>query len=595
MSSEPGRALLHDETRKAWLSFSAPRRVIDAHCVDEVVRALREVENVVGGTQCWAVGFVSYEAGPAFDPAIVARGLGRFPLVWFGIYDQPVETVAPSGLPTAHAAADWLPSVTSREYRDAIGRIKEYIRSGDTYQVNYTYRLRRPCVEDPFDIFTAIASAQRAPYAAFIDTGNWVVCSASPELFFRLDGDVIESRPMKGTARRGLTAGEDIRCAESLRLSAKDRAENVMIVDMVRNDLGRIADTGSVSVSRLYDIEKYPTIWQMTTTVRAETHAGLSGIFDALFPPASVTGAPKLRTTAIIAELESTPRRVYTGALGFWAPGRRAQFNVAIRTVLVDVKRRTAEYGVGGGIVWDSDPEREREECETKARVLAAQWPEFRLLETMRWTPGEGYFLGEEHLARLTASAGYFDYPLEQEKARSEMNGLSQRLSPRPHRVRVLVDRAGRITLEAAVFTPPGADAPLRVALARSPVDSSDPFLYHKTTHRRVYEDARAGCPGSEDVILYNERGEVTESTIANVAVEIDGVLSTPPVSSGLLAGTYRALLLDRKDIIERTVTVEELLRSPRILLLNSVRGIYPVRVIGNGRTWEGAGRDGGG
>jgi len=594
MVSEPGRALLHDETRKAWLSFSAPRRVIDAHRVDEVVRALREVEDAVGGTQCWAVGFVSYEAGPAFDPAVAVRGGGRFPLVWFGIYDQPVETAAPSGLPTAHAAADWRPSVTPREYRDAIGRIKEYIRSGDTYQVNYTYRLRRPCVEDPFEIFTAIASAQRASYAAFIDTGEWVVCSASPELFFRLDGAVIESRPMKGTAPRGLTAGEDHLRAESLLGSAKDRAENVMIVDMVRNDLGRIADTGSVSVSRLYQIEKYPTIWQMTTTVRAETHAGLSGIFEALFPPASVTGAPKLRTTAIIAELESTPRRVYTGAIGFWAPGRRAQFNVAIRTVLVDAKRRTAEYGVGGGIVWDSEPEKEREECETKARVLAAQWPEFRLLETMRWAPGEGYFLGEEHLARLTASAGYFDYPLDPEKARSEMKGLSQRLSPRPHRVRLLVDRAGRITLEAAVFTPPDPDAPLRVALARSPVDSSDPFLYHKTTHRRVYEEARAECPGFEDVILYNERGEVTESTIANVAVEIDGALCTPPVSSGLLAGTYRALLLDRKDILERTVAVEELLRSPRVLLLNSVQGIYPARVVGHGRTGEGAGRDGG-
>lgn len=579
MAAVPGLAIVHDESSGRWLAFSAPRRVVSSRRPNEVLEALRDVEEAVARERRWAAGFVSYEAASAFDPAFAVRPETEFPLLWFGLYDGPREIPPPSPAPSRMKTAAWRPSVSPGEYRRAIARVKEYIRSGDTYQVNYTYRLRRPCREDPFELFSAIAAPRQAPYAAFVDTGEWAVCSASPELFFRLDGDLIESRPMKGTASRGPTAGDDARRARALYESEKERAENVMIADMVRNDLGRIAETGSVEVPRLCGIERYPTLWQMTTTVRARTTAGIGEVFGALFPPASVTGAPKARTTAIIAELEADPRRVYTGAIGFWAPGRRAQFNVAIRTVLVDARRRIAEYGVGGGIVWDSDPEREREECATKALVLAASPPAFSLLETMRWTPGDGFFLLDRHLARIAASAGYFDYPLDQGMARVELERLVRRLPARPHRVRLLVDGRGGITVEASILAPREAVSPVRIPLARAPVDSANPFLYHKTTHRRVYEEARAGRPGFEDVILYNERAEVTETTIANLAAEIDGVLVTPPVSSGLLAGTYRETLVEKGKIREGTITVEELLRSPRLLLFNSVRGIYPASV----------------
>ena len=281
----------------------------------------------------------------------------------------------------------------------------------------------------------------------------------------------------------------------------------------------------------------------------------------------------------IIADLEPLPRRLYTGAIGFFAPGQRAQFNVAIRTLLVNRKAGYAEYGVGSGITWDSNPEGEWQECRAKARILAPQSPAFRLLETMRWTPQAGYYLLEQHLERLQNSALYFGFRLDQTALRLELEQLSARHGPRPRRIRLLVTKEGRISSESKALPKPAA-TPQRIILADAPVDSSDPFLYHKTTNRKIYEAARAAGPGFDDVLLFNEQGEVTESTIANVAVDIAGKLCTPPVTCGLLPGTLRAHLLQRGELIERRITVAELLQSPRVFLLNSVRGMYPVGVV---------------
>ncbi len=552
------------------------------------------------------------------------------PLLWFGLY----EGVQELGLPVPARLGDtydldWQASVGHVEFRQAIARIKDLIRSGDTYQVNYTYRLKTQLTgdaaklaSDPWSIFPRLVAAQEPPYGAFLDTGEWIVCSASPELFFRLEGQRIQCRPMKGTAARSTTQAEDLAQAQALHASEKERAENVMIVDMVRHDLGRIARPGSVKVPRLFEVERYPTIWQMTSTVEARTRAGLSEIFQALFPAASVTGAPKVRTMQIIADLERLPRRVYTGAIGFFAPGRRAQFNVAIRTLLMNRRTGCAEYGVGGGITWDSDQAAEWQECQTKARILAPQSAAFRLLETMRWTPEEGYYLLEHHLERLQDSGLYFGFRLDLAAVRLELEQLATRLGRKPKRLRLLVSKQGRISVEAkalpkhllAIETalpnplrtgegprrergwligpmhgkrpgtlPVTTQKPQRIALARVPVDSSDPFLYHKTTNRKLYEAAKAACPGSEDVLLFNERSEVTESTIANVAADISGRLCTPPVASGLLPGTLRAHLLQQGKLVERRITVLELLQAPRVFLLNSVRGIYPVKVVSRG------------
>ena len=574
--------VLRDARTSRWLHFEHPREVIQAFRPEEVLGKLRAVEDAVNTRGLHAAGWLAYEAAPGLDPALTVRHAdGTFPLLWFGLYESPREVGVPSvSERPAPEQAPWRASVTDEEYAHAFARIKRWIHEGDTYQVNFTYRLHRALTEDPWPVFVRMAAAQGPAFGAFIAVPGWTVCSASPELFFRLEGTRLESRPMKGTAPRGLTLGQDRETAAALRASEKDRAENLMIVDMVRNDLGRVAVSGSVQVPDLFALEKYPTVWQMTSTVTAETQASVTEILRALFPPASITGAPKRRTMELIAEVETTPRRLYTGTIGFIAPDRRAQFNVAIRTQLLDHALGQAEYGVGGGIVWDSVCEKEQAECRTKARILDRYAPPFSLLETLLWTPGDDYALLEKHMARLAASAEYFDVPLDAAAVPHGLDGLARTLSPGPHKVRLLVAQDGTVTLQAAPLPAPPDSAARPVALARFPVDRSDPFLYHKTTQRRVYADALASRPGFDDVILFNDRGEVTESSRANVVAEIGGVLCTPPVDCGLLPGTCRAHLLETGLLVERVIKVDALLRSPRVFLVNSVRGRVPVTVV---------------
>jgi para-aminobenzoate synthetase / 4-amino-4-deoxychorismate lyase len=578
--SGPARVVVRDAASGRWLQLVHPREVVQARRLEEVVLGLGRVEAAVALGGVYAAGFVSYEAAPAFDDKLVVHPNSEFPLLWFGLYERAEEIELPRPAPGADSSAiDWRASVEREEFPRELARIKALIRSGDTYQVNYTYRLTARYTGDLWGLFLRLVAAQEAPYGAFVDTGEWIVCSASPELFFDLQGAHIECRPMKGTAARGRTEAEDLARAQALQASEKERAENIMIVDMVRNDLGRVAQTGSVNVARLFEVERYPTIWQMTSTVEARTQAGLCEIFRALFPPASVTGAPKVRTMQIIAGLETLPRRLYTGTIGFLAPGGRTQFNVAIRTLLANRRTGWAEYGVGSGITWDSDPESEWQECRAKARILSAPLLAFNLLETMRWTPEEGYFLLERHLDRLQQSARYFGFRMVLPELRRELEQVASGFGRARHKIRLLVTKEGRVSVEAAPLPKP-EDRPQRVALARTPVDSADPFLYHKTTNRRVYEAARAACPGVDDVLLFNERGEITESTVANVAVLIEGKLYTPPVSCGLLAGTLRAHLVEQSELIERPVTVDDVLQSRGVFVMNSVRGKYRVDVV---------------
>ena len=569
--------VIHDAEQQQWLRFRDPRRIVTAHRLAEVVPALQAVEEEVSRHALFAAGFIAYEAAPAFDAALQVRQDTAFPLVWFGLYAHAEPLRLPPAIDRDQdAPRSWSPSVTRPAYENAIKRIKEYIQAGDTYQVNYTFRLRAPFAGDPWLYFLELAQAQDASYGGFVDTDNWVICSASPELFFRLDGEQLTSRPMKGTAPRGLSLSDDLQQGDWLHRSEKNRAENVMIVDMVRNDLGRVAAVGSVQVSSLYEVERYPTLWQMTSTVQSETTAGLCAIMQALFPPASITGAPKPRTMEIIAELESTPRRIYTGSLGFMTPDRRAQFNVAIRTVLIDKVKREAEYGVGGGIVWDSLDKMEFEECRTKARIITETVPTFSLLETILWTPEEGYFLLSYHLTRLKDSAAYFAFSVAIDAIEQSLASLAKTFhrtnQKAGQKVRLLVAKDGGITCEAETLEQAPPDHIPHVCLARAPIDAANPFLYHKTTNRQVYDHALAACPGYADVILWNAKGEITESCIANIVVELDSCLYTPPLQCGLLAGTYRAYLLEQGRIKERIITKEDLTRSPHIYLVNSVR-----------------------
>jgi len=567
------RVVLHDAALKQWLDLREPCEVIRADRLDEVIPRLRRIERMVRELGLYAAGFISYEAAPAFDAALHVHPSSSFPLFWFGLYSQPqVIQLSPPAPSPAYTLGDWSPSVSRQAYDGAIAGIKEYIARGETYQVNYSFRLRAPFSGDTWDFFLKLVQAQQADYSAYVDTGQFTVCSASPELFFRLEGSQFTGRPMKGTAPRGRTLAEDNAMARWLQHSEKNRAENVMIVDMIRNDMGRVAHVGSVRVPSLFDVERYPTLWQMTSTVTATTDASLCDIVAALFPCASITGAPKPRTMQIIRRLETTPRRIYTGCIGFMAPNRRAQFNVAIRTVLIDEQTGQAEYGVGGGIVWDSVTDDEYAECRVKAKVLTADRAEFSLLETMLWTPDDGYFLLPYHLRRLRDSAAYFGIPAEMDGIREELVALAASYPKEPHRVRLPVAQDGGISCQATPLSRTTLPQPVRLRLAPAPVDSAHPLLYHKTTHRPMYDAARAACPDSDDVLLWNERGEITETCMANVVVQLDGQLLTPPVQCGLLPGTFRAYLLDQGKLREEVITIEALKRCTRIYVVNSVR-----------------------
>ena len=573
--------VIHDAAQQCWLHFRNPRQIISAHRIEDVIPALNLIEKTVNKQGFYAAGFIAYEAAPAFDPALVVNRNGSFPLIWFGIYSQPEQLRLP---PVRKCCPDksldqslgqsltWRASLTRDAYQDAIAKIKKNIEKGDTYQVNFTYRLTSPFTTDPWAYFIELAKAQNALYGAFVNTEEWSICSASPELFFHLNGNKLSSRPMKGTASRGLTLRDDIKQAQWLHHSEKNRAENIMIVDMIRNDMGRIADTGSVQVDELFALEKYPTLWQMTSTVTAKTKAGLSEIFKALFPPASITGAPKTRTMQIITELETGPRQIYTGSIGVVSPDRKAQFNVAIRTVLIDKIKQQAEYGVGGGIVWDSTETIEFEESQTKAKILTERMPDFSLLETILWTPENGYYLLQQHLARLKDSAIYFSFSADLDAIRDKLFSLTRIFPHAAHKVRLLVAKDGYIICKPEVLRHSTVRHIRRVCLARSPIDSSNPFLYHKTTNRRVYDQALASCPKYDDVILWNEKGEVTESCIANIVVELDGKLYTPPVQCGLLAGTFRACLIEQDKVRERVIRLKDFAKNSHIYLVNSVR-----------------------
>lgn len=575
--------VIRDARGGCWQHFSNPLEILIAKDINEVVPCLQRIESIILEKRLYAAGFIAYEASPAFDPAYQTCPPSFFPLLWFGIYEEPDPIVLPK--PQTCREPDetkWTPSVTVLEYNKAITNIKKHIAYGDTYQVNYTIRQHAQLQTEPWQFF--LKMARNAPYGAFIETDEYAICSASPELFFHWNDRQVTSRPMKGTAPRGCTTKEDLEIACRLRHSEKNRAENVMIVDMIRNDLGRLAVPNSVRVDRLFETEKYPTVWQLTSTVTAKTDASLSEIMKALFPCASITGAPKVKTMSIIADLEDSPRNVYTGCIGFITPDQNAQFSVAIRTMLIDKSCGQAEYGVGGGIVWDSSADEEYEECVIKTKILNSpqESGSFFLLETMLWTPNEHYFLMPYHFERLADSANYFGYCCDLDRVEKKLAALVQRFENQEYKVRLLVSKNGDVNCQYEPFIRPDVPAPVRVKVASTPVNRNNPFLYHKTTNRAVYQAARAAFRDDEcdDVLLWNEGGYVTETCIANVIVRIDGEWVTPPVECGLLNGTYRTWLLSEKKIVEKKIALNELSHDTEVYLINSVRKWQKARII---------------
>ena len=593
--------LIESRQGGASYTFADQQGEVTALVADQVRPALERVEAAVEAG-LHAAGFLSYEAASGLDPTLTTHPSGALPLVWFGLYGERREA-APTvldGISSSYSLGPWQPDVPESAYRRSVERIRELIAAGDTYQVNYTYRLGADFSGDPRGLYRDLIAAQAATHCALVQTGpHWLV-SASPELFFALDGGRLTARPMKGTARRGRWLAEDEGVARRLRDSAKERAENVMIVDLLRNDLGRVARHGSVHVPHLWQTERYETVWQLTSTVRAEVgdDVGFAGLMAALFPCGSVTGAPKVRTMEIIRELETSPRGAYTGCIGYVSPARgaatgaragarplagvEARFNVAIRTVHVDVEQGAARYGVGGGITWDSRARLELEESRTKARVLGPRRPAFDLLETLLFEPEEGYYLLDRHLARLAASARYFGFTWRGEVVRRVLDatadGLVAAAGPGDgaHRVRLTVGRNGRAQATTARLEQAGA-APLIAAVDGEPVNSEEVLVYHKTTLRQPFAEALSRHPGCGEVILQNERGELTECTIGNLVVVRGGRALTPPVTCGLLAGTYRAELLERGELTEAVLEVGDLAAAESLYTINSVRRWVPL------------------
>lgn len=571
--------------------LTEPVGVLEARRPNEVAATI-EAAGAAAARGLWAAGYVAFDAAPGLDPDLAVRertpgdAFEALPLAWFALFEdkQDVPALAPVALEPPSSPSPWRPSVERPAYDDAIARIRELIAAGQTYQVNHTLRMRARLAGDERGFYRDLVLAQRGGFGAYLNLGRYRVLSASPELFFRRDGDRVTTRPMKGTIARGRWLSEDEDAAERLVSSDKDRAENAMIVDLVRNDLGRIAVPGSVRVTRMFDAERYETVWQLTSTVEAALRPGTSlvNVFRALFPSGSVTGAPKVRTMGIIRDLEDSARGVYCGAIGYLAPAGsgepNANFSVAIRSVVLDTSTGAAEYGVGGGITFDSSAAGEYEEVLAKARVLTAARPVFDLYETIRHEPGEGPRHLAEHLDRLGSSAWYFGFRFEPETAVAALK-------------RAAADRAGafalRLTLsrDGSVATdvrglPPSPDRRVRLAVDDEPVDPHDIWLFHKTTRRQPYDRRKEKRPDVDDVVLVNTRGEVTESTIANLAVRLEGRWVTPPLDAGLLAGTYRSVLLREGSVTERPVRISELVAAEEVALVSSVRGWRPAEIV---------------
>ena len=572
---------LRNPAREQWLHFDDPVDVLATREPSRVLEAFMELERRVRRERLFAAGFLTYEAAPGFDDSFRTRPAGNLPLMCFGLFGQFRATPSLPGTGAATAAATaWRTAEPRQDYFDKIAAIQDRIRAGDTYQINYTTRKVAEGVFDPFALFSRVAAD--APYAAWVELDDYAIACASPELFFRLQRDRITCQPMKGTVSRGMTLAQDRAHAAWLGRSGKNRAENVMIADMVRNDLGRIAVPGSVTVPELFTVQRHATVWQMISTVRARTDAPVAEILRALFPSASVTGAPKVSSMRLIETLENDPRDVYTGTIGYLAPDRQAQFNVAIRTALINKRTGTAFYGVGSGIVADSEAESEFAECQAKAKILSLppRESQFALLETMLWTPENGLFLLEYHLKRIADSARYFGFDFDPDAARQALASLVRTLDGQRVRIRLLQPRHGALRLEHSAVSAATASTPAMVGLARQPIDPDDPFLYHKTTRRQFYERALASVAGCDDVLLWNPDGFLTETSIANIVVEIAGQRVTPPVSCGLLGGTYRQWLLDRGEILERKIHKDELSQPGALSLINSVRGETQARLV---------------
>ena len=546
--------------------FCNPRGIIRADRLEDVSPALEALRRA----DIHAVGFIAYEAGFALEPRLARRFRAPgTPLLWFGLFDDFEEVDADGCLP--ESASGWSgvprPLIDPADYLAQLASVQESIAAGDIYQANLTLRAEVPVAGDPRAIYAGLRKRARAAYGALVWTGEDWFLSLSPEMFFTRRGNRIEAKPMKGTA----AADAD---PERLRNDPKQRAENLMIVDLLRNDLSRVAAAGSVRVPNLFDIEHYPTVQQMTSTVTAELAAGRDtvDVIRALFPCGSITGAPKLRAMEIIADVEQSPRGIYTGAIGHINPLGEASYNVAIRTLHLKPGACTGTLGLGSGIVADSVPGAEWLECLAKGAFVESD-RRFDLIETMGFDPHEGLLRLDRHMARMKASAETFGFSFDRHAARNELQAATFRLRERC-RVRLLASRAGNYAIEVRRLE--DSTESVEVALTPLPVASSDFRLRHKLTDRDFYTEARQAS-GCFETVFTDPEGFLTEGSFTNVFVERDGLLLTPPLSRGLLPGVLRAELIDTGRAVEADLRADDL--PGDFFVGNSARGLLRARL----------------
>lgn len=549
--------------------FTKPIKELKTRDLDQVEALLKEVETYQEAG-FYAVGYVSYEAAPAFEKKFAVHPaplMGEY-LLYFTIHEE-VETLPfPEDYEAVELPANWKEEVEAPAYQKAIETIHHHIRQGDTYQVNYTVQLSQELKSDPLAIYNRLVVEQKAHYNAFIQHDDVSILSISPELFFEQDDRLLTTRPMKGTTRRGLTNQEDLQEAAWLEADPKNRAENMMIVDLLRNDMNRISEIGSEQVTRLCQVEQYSTVWQMTSTIesRLQAEVDLVQTFRALFPCGSITGAPKISTMEIIQKTEKAPRGVYCGTIGILLPRGKRIFNVAIRTL--QMQGNQAIYGVGGGITWDSKWESEYQETKQKSAVLYRQEPRFELLTTGRIHKGELTFL-EQHLTRLREASRYFAYPYDEPKLLKELQEELARLeSNLDYRCRIALHKNGTFHLVITELTDLPASY-LQAQLTEQKLDLATPFTYFKTSQRDHLSQS------NHEQIFHLPDGTLLETTIGNLVLEIEGQLYTPPAHLPLLDGIYRRHLLETQQVEEKLLTLNDLTDADRIYACNALRGLY--------------------
>lgn len=576
-----GEQVVLDHARDGSVAvFSNPSRVITATALSDVPAALAAMQYALASGH-YLAGYFSYELGYTFEPRLakLLPDNRAIPLLWFGQFDGPPRLIdgtdAAALWPNERVYATPLTVEWDREtYRSRFDAIMRAIRAGDTYQVNLTMRARFRLTGNPRALFGQLRSRAGIAHSAFIDDGERQLLSFSPELFFTMDAQgKITTRPMKGTARRGVDEATDRALRDGLRASRKDRAENLMIVDLIRNDLGKLAKTGSVEVPEIFTIETYPTVHQMTSTVQASVRpgCGIVEILQALFPCGSVTGAPKIRSMQIIRELEDSPRGAYCGSIGMFAPDGSAYFNVAIRTLTVS--NGVGELGIGGAVVNDSEADQEYDECLLKARHYETARHTLALIETMAYKEGM-WPRRDRHLRRMRDSAKTLGIPFDMSRAVETLQAAAAASNAPICRMRLRLQEDGALVAE--VHAMPQRVEPFQFLVSGRRVCSNDPLNRHKTDWRDVYEEeyAWAKARGADEAIFLNERGEICEGTRTNVFIERGGRLLTPPLSSGALGGCLRAELLASGQCEEAVLTMTDLQRADRVFLGNSLRGL---------------------